>query len=595
MDAGPLHMLHDAGDQDVLAIEHAVHFQLPAHQILVDEDGVLLYGQVDDAHELLDVPVGVGDLHPLAAQHVGGTDQHGVAQLVGGGQSLLHGEDGAALGPGDAALLENFVEALPVLGGVHAVGGGAQDLHAHLGEGLGQLDGRLAAELDHSAPGLLLLHDVLHVLGGEGLEIQLVGHVKVSGHGLGVVVDDDGLAAQALQGPHGVDGAIVKLDALADADGAGAQDQDLPLAGVGLNGLVLPVVGGVVIGGLGVELGGAGIHHLEGGDDAVLLPQGFHLGLLHAAQGADIAVGKAHLLGALEQVCAGGALALLQLLLHVDDALEAVQEPDVHLGDVVDLLGGEATAQSLGHHEQALVGDVDQHVLDLVGVQALQLVQLQGADVQLQGADGLHQRALEGVGDGHDLAGGLHLGAQGAAGGGELVEGQAGDLQHAVVQGGLEAGGGLAGDGVGDLVQGIAQGDLGGHLGDGIAGGLRGQGGGAGHTGVDLDDRVLIGLGVQGELAVAAALDLQGGDDVQGRAAQHLELFVGQSLGGGHHDGVACVDAHGVDVLHGADLDDVSGGVAHDLELDLFPTGDAALDEHLAHAGQVDAAVRDLP
>ena len=57
----------------------------------------MLYGQVDDAHELLDVPVRVGDLHALAAQHVGGTDQHGVAQFVGGGQSLLHGEDGAAL------------------------------------------------------------------------------------------------------------------------------------------------------------------------------------------------------------------------------------------------------------------------------------------------------------------------------------------------------------------------------------------------------------------------------------------------------------------------------------------------------------------
>ena len=122
----------------------------------------------------------------------------------------------------------------------------------------------------------------------------------------------------------------------------------------------------------------------------------------------------------------------------------------------VDLLGGEPAPQGLGHHEEPLVGDLDQQVLDLVGIEPLQLVQLQSPHVQLQGADGLHQGPLEGVGDGHDLAGGLHLGAQGAAGGGELVEGQTGDLQHAVVQRGLEAGGGLAGDGVGDLVQGIA-------------------------------------------------------------------------------------------------------------------------------------------
>ena len=77
------------------------------------------------------------------------------------------------------------------------------------------------------------------------------------------------------------------------------------------------------------------------------------------------------------------------------------------------------------------------------------------------------------------------------------------------------------------------------------------------------------------ELHVAPALDLQGGDDVQGGGAEHLELPVGQGLGGGHHDGVAGMDAHGVDVLHGADGDHVAGAVPHDLKLNLLPAGDA--------------------
>ena len=128
-------MFHNAGDEDVLPVEHAVHLQLPAHEVLVHQDGVLLDGHVDDLHELLDVPVGVGDLHALAAQHVGGPHQHGVAQLVGGIQRLLGGEDGLSLGPGDGAFLQDLVKALPVLGGVHAVGGGAQQLDAHVGEG----------------------------------------------------------------------------------------------------------------------------------------------------------------------------------------------------------------------------------------------------------------------------------------------------------------------------------------------------------------------------------------------------------------------------------------------------------------------------
>ena len=86
---------------------------------------MLLHRQVDDAHEVGDIPVVVGDLHPLPAQHIGWAHQHGVANLVGRRQRLLGGEHSAALGPGDAALVQDLIKPLPVLGGVHAVGGGA--------------------------------------------------------------------------------------------------------------------------------------------------------------------------------------------------------------------------------------------------------------------------------------------------------------------------------------------------------------------------------------------------------------------------------------------------------------------------------------
>ena len=54
------------------------------------------------------------------------------------------------------------------------------------------------------------------------------------------------------------------------------------------------------------------------------------------------------------------------------------------------------------------------------------------------------------------------------------------------------------------------------------------------------------------------------------------------------------MDAYGVDVLHGTDRNHVSGGVPHDLELDLLPAGNAPLDQHLAHPAEVNSAVGDL-
>ena len=61
----------------------------------------------------------------------------------------------------------------------------------------------------------------------ERLEVELVAGGVVGGDGLGVVVDDDGLVAALLDGLDGVDGGVVELHALADADGAAAQHDDL--------------------------------------------------------------------------------------------------------------------------------------------------------------------------------------------------------------------------------------------------------------------------------------------------------------------------------------------------------------------------------
>jgi hypothetical protein len=49
------------------------------------------------------------------------------------------------------------------------------------------------------------------------------------------------------------------------------------------------------------------------------------------------------------------------------------------------------------------------------------------------------------------------------------------------------------------------------------------------------------------------------------------------------------VHAHRVEVLDGADDDAVVGAVAHDLELELLPTGDRRLDEDLADGAGVEA------
>ena len=222
MDAGALDVLHNARDEHVGAVGDDVHLQLDAAHILVDEDGVLDALRKNDVHIRADVVFAVGDGHILPADDVGRPQQHGVADAFGGPERLLHRLDAQSLRALDAELAQQPVEPLAVLGGVDALGRGAEDADALGVEELGQLDGRLPAEGDDDADGVFGLDDAPDVLLGQRLEVQPVGDVEVGGHRLGVVVDDDDLVAQLAERLRAVDRGVVELDALPDADGAGA-------------------------------------------------------------------------------------------------------------------------------------------------------------------------------------------------------------------------------------------------------------------------------------------------------------------------------------------------------------------------------------
>ena len=124
----------------------------------------------------------------------------------------------------------------------------------------------MSSELHHHAEGPLHVGDLQHVLQGERLEVEGVGDVEVGGDGLGVGVHHYRAVAQLPEGQHRPDAAVVELDALPDAVGPAAQDQDGFLPGG--RSLVLFVVTGVEIGRGGGELAGAGVHHLVGRADA---------------------------------------------------------------------------------------------------------------------------------------------------------------------------------------------------------------------------------------------------------------------------------------------------------------------------------------
>ncbi len=75
-------------------------------------------------------------------------------------------------------------------------------------------------------------------------------------------------------------------------------------------------------------------------------------------------------------------------------------------------------------------------------------------------------------------------------------------------------------------------------------------------------------------------------DDAQAELAQLLHLVVVQRLGRSHNDGLARVDAQGVEVLHAADGYAIVVAVAHHLKLNLLPALQALLYQDLRREGE---------
>ncbi len=219
----------------------------------------------------------------------------------------------------DAQPLEERAEAPSVLGGVDSVRRRAEDLDTRRLEAQRELERGLAAELDDHALRPLGTDHVQHILEGERLEVQARRGVVVGRHRLRVAVHHHRVDAHLLQSEGRMHAAVVELDPLPDAVRARAQDHD-GVARVGTC-LVLFLVGRVVVRGVGLELGGAGVDALVDGVHRAVCP---HLVLRASGEVGDLGVGEPHALGVEDRGRPG-----LHRPAHLDDLGDAVAEPRV--------------------------------------------------------------------------------------------------------------------------------------------------------------------------------------------------------------------------------------------------------------------------
>ena len=189
------------------------------------------------------------------------------------------------------------------------------------------------------------------------------------------------------------------------------------LGGTG-GGFVLFVPRGVKVRRLRVELGGAGIHHFKHGS-------AFHWRLL-PAEDFNGFIQKAHMLGFQIQLLR--QIFFRQGFFHFSDVLQLGLEPKINLCDIENLPEAPAALEAFVDDENPLVIRFLKLLHQFVVIHFRKFWQGGRVKPQLDGTHGLHERKLKRIADGHDLACGLHLGAQPALGVDKFVKGPFGEF-----------------------------------------------------------------------------------------------------------------------------------------------------------------------
>ena len=222
------------GDHVVVGVANDLDLQLfPAQDGLLDQHLTHQRGGQTALTDDLQLFLVIDQTAAGAAHGVCRTQNDRIIQLLGDGQSLIHGVGHLAAGHLDAQLVHGLLELDAVLAALDGIDLHADDLHIVLVQHTGvvqlsaQVQTGLAAQVGQQGIGALLGNDLLQTLHIQRLNIGNISSLGVSHDGGGIGVDQHDLVTKLAQSLTGLRAGVVKLTGLTNDDGAGADDKNL--------------------------------------------------------------------------------------------------------------------------------------------------------------------------------------------------------------------------------------------------------------------------------------------------------------------------------------------------------------------------------
>ena len=220
-------------DAVVLGVTHHFHFNFfPAKHALLDHDFRGGAGRKAAGGNGFQVFHVVGHTAAGAAKRKGRADDQREGQHVAELARFFNGAGNAAGRHFEADLFHGFTEKLAAFCLFNHVGARADELdaafrqNAALGKPKSGVQSRLTAKRRQESVGALFSDDCGKGFLLDGFHIGGVSHMRIGHDGSRIGIDQHHLVPFFLEGLHGLGTGVVKLAALADDDGARADDKN---------------------------------------------------------------------------------------------------------------------------------------------------------------------------------------------------------------------------------------------------------------------------------------------------------------------------------------------------------------------------------
>ena len=293
---------------------------------------------------------------------------------------------------------------------------------------------------------LFQVDDIHHTLECQLIEVETVAHIVVGRYGLRVIVDHHRAPTLLTDGIQCLHTTPVELNGRTDAVSTRTEYDDRTVVVLEIDVTLHACVSNIEVVGLSWILSSQGINLLYYRQDAIVLAEatddetrlGHIAHLLFQTYGTSyLEIGETIYLRTAEQLLVKGIdIALLHLLIDVDDVLQFLQEPLVDLGQVVNLIYGIALVHCLGYHEDTLICRLLQGSIDVLNLQLL--VFYEAVHALANHTKTLLDSLLKVATDGHHLADRLHGRTQLLVNTTELTQVPTWNLTNHVVEGWLE-------------------------------------------------------------------------------------------------------------------------------------------------------------